>query len=248
MNPIKKFYQRNKKLIKRMNNDSLLKQLTKAWFLGIHKYEYERHFTWLGRPIIQFPQDIITFQEIIWNVKPDLIIETGIAHGGSLIFTASMLELLGNGEVLGIDIEIREHNKLEIKKHPLYKRITMIEGSSTDSEIFNQVCKLSKQRKKILVILDSDHSYDHVLKELRMYSSLVKKDSYIIVCDTNLSDFPKNWLKDLGIDRPWNSTNNPKNAVYDFLKENKSFQIDKTFQEKSLITTAPDGFLKCVKN
>ena len=149
---------------------------------------------------------------------------------------------------LTIAIKQKWGTKLEIKKHPLYKRITMIEGSSTDSEIFNQVCKLSKQRKKILVILDSDHSYDHVLKELRMYSSLVKKDSYIIVCDTNLSDFPKNWLKDLGIDRPWNSTNNPKNAVYDFLKENKSFQIDKTFQEKSLITTAPDGFLKCVKN
>jgi len=153
------------------------------------KYSY--NFTWLGRPIIQYPQDMIAMQEIIWQVKPDLIIETGIAHGGSLIFHASILELIGGkGEVLGIDIDIREHNRVEIEKHSMYKRIDMIQGSSIDEEVAKQVHEFAKGKKQILVVLDSMHTHDHVLKELELYSPLVTKGSYLVVFDTIIEDMP----------------------------------------------------------
>lgn len=203
------------------------------------KYSY--NFSWMGRPIIQYPQDIIAMQEIIWKVKPDLIIETGIAHGGSLVFSASMLELLGNdGQVLGVDIDIREHNREEIEKHPMSKRITMIEGSSIDKDIVEQVYEFAKGRKKILVCLDSMHTHDHVLKELEYYSPLVTKDSYLIVFDTIIEDLPD----DSFCDRPWGKGNNPKTAVWEFLTTTDHFEIDKQMQNKLLITVAPDGYLK----
>jgi len=203
------------------------------------KYSY--NFTWLGRPIIQYPQDMIAMQEIIWQVKPDLIIETGIAHGGSLIFHASMLELLGgDGQVLGIDIDIREHNRVEIVKHPMYKRITMIQGSSVDENIAKQVHDFSKDKKQILVVLDSMHTHEHVLKELEFYSPLVTKDSYLVVFDTIIEDMPEDFFPD----RPWGKGNNPKTAVWEFLKTNDRFEIDKEMENKLLITVAPDGYLR----
>ena len=217
---------------------------TMNWINSIDK-KYTYNFTWLGRPIIQFPQDIIALQELIWNVKPDLIIETGIAHGGSLIFSASMLELLGgNGHVLGIDIDIREHNRKEIERHPLFKRITMIQGSSTDPEIAKKVYALAKDKKKILVVLDSFHTHDHVLKELELYSPLVSPESYLVVFDTIIEDLPENYFPD----RSWGKGNNPKTAVWEFLRTNNRFIIDKEMENKLLITVAPDGYLKCVKD
>ena len=217
---------------------------TMNWINSIDK-KYTYNFTWLGRPIIQFPQDIIALQEIIWNVKPDLIIETGIAHGGSLIFSASMLELLGgNGHVLGIDIDIREHNRKEIERHPLFKRITMIQGSSTDPEIAKKVYAFAKDKKKILVVLDSFHTHDHVLKELELYSPLVCSESYLVVFDTIIEDLPEDYFPD----RSWGKGNNPKTAVWKFLKKNDRFVIDKEIENKLLITVAPDGYLKCVKD
>ena len=244
----KEFENRNEKFIKAMTNDKYLKELSKAWFLASHQYEYSYHFTWLGRPIIQFPQDIVTVQELIWKIKPDLIIETGIAHGGSLILSASILELIGNGEILGIDLDIKKHNKIAIEKHPLYHRITMIEGSSIDKKVVNKVFQFAKNKKRILLILDSNHSQAHVTKELKLYSPLVTKGGYILVFDTIIEDMPKNWLNEHGIKRPWNKNDNPKTAVWEFLKKNHRFKIDRKYQNKSLITTAPDGFLKCVKN
>jgi len=223
--------------------DKNLLKSTRAWFDKSFNYEYSYHFTWLGRPIIQFPQDILAIQEIIWMVKPDLIIETGIAHGGSLILSASFLELIGKGEVLGIDIDIRKHNRSEIEKHPMYKRITMIEGSSIDDNIVKKVYQYAKTKKTILVFLDSFHTHEHVLKELKLYSQLVKKGSYIVVFDTVIEDMPKNSFHK----RPWGKGNNPKTAVKTFLKNNKHFKIDKEIQNKLLITSCPDGFLKCVK-
>ncbi len=178
------FQKRNKKFIKLMSDNKKIQTISREWFDNVFNFEYSYHFSWLGRPIIQFPQDMIAIQELIWKIKPDLIIETGIAHGGSLIFSASILEMVGKGKVIGIDIDIRKHNKESIKKHLMFKRIKMIEGSSTSKNIINQVYKLAKNKKKILVMLDSKHTEKHVLKELDAYSKLVKKGSYIVVFDT----------------------------------------------------------------
>ena len=229
---------------KRMSIASDVWKLTHDWIIKTAKYKYSYNFTWLGCPIIQFPQDMIAVQEIIWQVKPDLIIETGIAHGGSLIFYASMLELLGNnGQVLGIDIDIREHNRVEIEKHPMFKRITMIEGSSIDEEIVRQVYDFAKNKKQVLVLLDAMHTHDHVLKELQLYSPLVTKGSYLVVFDTIIEDMPDDFFPD----RPWGKGNNPKTAVWEFLKTNDRFVVDKEIETKLLITVAPDGYLKCTK-
>jgi len=237
------FEKRNEKFTKKMSKDENLIRLSRLWFDNAFKYEYSFHFTWLGRPIIQFPQDIIAIQELIWKIKPELIIETGIAHGGSIIFSASMLELIGKGMVLGIDIDIRKHNRLEIEKHPMYKRITMIEGSSIDKKTAKKVYQHAKGKKRILILLDSYHTQKHVLKELQLYSRLIRKGSYIIVFDTVVEDMPENSFPN----RPWGKNNNPKTAVKKFLKTNKRFKIDKEIEKKLLITSSPSGFLKCVK-
>lgn len=227
------------------NSDENLQNLTNRWFIESCRHKYSYNFSWMGRPIIQFPQDIIAMQEIIWQVKPDLIVETGIAHGGSLIFYASMLELIGEGgQILGIDVDIRQHNRVEIEKHPMFKRITMIEGSSIDEEIAKQVFDFAKGNSRVLVVLDSNHTHDHVLKELELYSPLVTKDSYLVVFDTVVEDMPEDFFSD----RPWGKGNNPKTAVWEFLKTNKRFEIDKDIEAKLLITVAPDGYLKCVED
>ena len=245
MKQINDFEVEKRVAIENMANDGNLRSLTNRWFIESCKHKYSYNFTWLGRPIIQFPQDVIAMQEIIWQVKPDLIIETGIAHGGSLIFYASMLELLGgNGQVLGIDIDIREHNRVEIEKHPMFKRIKMIEGSSIDDNVAQQVYDFAKNKKQVLVILDSNHTHNHVLKELQLYSPLVAKDSYLVVFDTVIEDMPEDFFSD----RPWGKGNNPRTAVWEFLKTNDRFIIDKDIENKLLITVAPDGYLKCVKD
>jgi cephalosporin hydroxylase len=237
------FEKENKKNIKLMSKNPKLKKITRSWFDLAFKYQYSYHFTWLGRPIIQFPQDMVALQEIIWEIKPDIIIETGIAHGGSIIFSASMLQLIGKGKVIGIDIDIRKQNRIEIEKHPSYKRIKMIEGSSVEPKIIKKVFSAVKNKKKIMLLLDSNHTHEHVLKELEAYSSLVKKGSYIIVFDTMVEDMPENSFPN----RPWNKNNNPKTAVRKFLKKNKRFKVNKKFENKLLITSSPEGFLECIK-
>jgi len=239
------FEKRNRKFVKRMGRNKSYLNLSKRWFIESLKHEYSYHFRWLGRPIIQYPQDIIAFQEIIWQVKPDLIIETGIARGGSLIFSASLLELLGKGHVLGIDIDIRKHNKVAIEKHFLSKRIKMIEGSSIDKEVIKKVYKIAKG-KRVLLSLDSNHTHEHVFQELIQYSPLVPKGSYLIVFDTVIDDMPKNFYNEI-IKRPWGKNNNPKTAVFEFLKINKRFKIDNEIDQKLGITAAPSGYLKCIR-
>lgn len=241
MNDIE-FEKRNAKFINLMYKDKKFKEKTKKWFEHSWKYEYLYHFRWLGLPIIQFPQDIIAIQELIWKVKPDLIIETGIARGGSIILSASILEIIGSGEVVGIDIDIRKHNRKAIEKHHLFKRITMIEGSSIDKKIVEQVYKISKDKKKIMVLLDSNHTHKHVLEEMRAYSPLVRKGSYMVVFDTMVEELPKKFF-----DRPWDVGNNPKTAVKEFLKKNGRFKIDEKIENKLIITACPNGFLKCIK-
>ena len=233
------------KLIEEMAADPELSELVARVFNRSCEYRYSYNFTWMGRPIIQFPQDIVAMQEIIWEVKPDLIIETGIAHGGSLIFHASMLELLGNdGQVVGIDIDIRQHNRIEIEKHPMFKRITLTEGPSTDAEIVSQVEKFTQSKQTVLVCLDSNHTHEHVLRELESYSPFVTKDSYLVVFDTVIEEMPQGFFTD----RPWDKGNNPKTAVHEFLKTNDRFEIDRLMSDKLLLTVAPGGYLKCVKD
>ena len=230
------------------------------------KYSY--NYSWLGRPIIQYPTDIVVMQEIIWKVKPDLIIETGIAHGGSLIFSASMLALLDllesfqtgqnldksnlKRKVIGVDIDIRKHNLKAIEEHPLFPYIQMLEGSSISSDIINKVKEFSKGYKNILVCLDSSHTHSHVLQELEAYAPLTSKNSYCVVFDTIIEDLPKGTISD----RPWDKGDNAKTAVWEYLKilktekrnsydgEKLTFEIDKYYENKTLITMAPDGFLK----
>ncbi len=240
------FEKQNKKNILKMSKDKPFQKLTKSWFKSSEKFQYSYHFSWMGRPIIQYPQDMIALQELIWKVKPDLIIETGIAHGGSLIFSASILQLIGKGSVIGIDIDIRKHNKTAIEKHPMFKRIKMIEGSSIDEKIIKKINQFAKNKKQILVILDSNHSHNHVLKELELYSPLVTKNSYLIVFDTVIEDISA--VKSSSHQkRPWGKGDNPKTAVKSFLNTNNRFKIDKGIENKLMITVAPNGFLKCIK-
>lgn len=244
MDPIRKFELGKKENIKKQAADNTFRQTALNFIKQQQKYKYTYNFTWLGRPIIQFPQDIIALQEIIWKVKPDLIIETGIAHGGSLIFSASILELIGgNGQVLGVDIEIREYNRIEVEKHPLSKRIEMIEGSSVSRNVIQQVKRIANNKKKILAYLDSNHTHEHVLKELELYSPFVSLGSYLIVFDTIIDDLPDSFFRD----RPWGKGNNPKTAVGEFLKRNKNFVLDKSIENKLLITVAPGGYLRRIK-
>lgn len=229
--------------IRTMANDKHLMVLSNRWFVESCRHRYTYNFTWLGRPIIQFPQDIIAMQEIAWQVKPDLIIETGIAHGGSLVLYASVLELIGgNGHVLGIDIDVREHNRMAIEQHPMFKRIKMIQGSSVDEEVVREVYDFAEGKRRVMVTLDSNHTHEHVLKELEFYSPLVTKGSYLVVFDTVIEDMPEDFFPD----RPWGKGNNPKTAVRKFLETNSRFIIDKEIANKLMITVAPDGYLRCI--
>lgn len=223
------------------------------------KTDYSYNFEWLSRPIIQYPQDIIATQEIIWKVKPDLIIETGIAHGGSLVLSASILALLDYDDaikagslldpnaptrkVVGVDIDIREHNLKALNEHPMRNRMKLIEGSSIDPEIVNKVHEYSKNYKCILIFLDSNHTHEHVLSELNAYAKLVSRGSYCVVFDSVIQDLPN----ETSANRSWGVGDNPKTAIWEFLKSNSDFEIDKDIEDKLLITVAPDGYLKKVK-
>jgi cephalosporin hydroxylase len=242
---MKTFEEEKKEYIDLLVNDKKLREDSIDWLSNVSVHKYSYNFSWMGRPIIQFPQDMIAMQEIIWEVKPQLIVETGIAHGGSLIYYASLLELLGGeGQVLGIDIDIREHNRIEIEKHPMAKRIKMIQGSSIDEGIVAEAYKFAEGKTPIMVVLDSNHTHEHVLSELKSYSPLVSKDSYLVAFDTVIEDMPVDFFQD----RPWGKGNNPKTAVWEFLKNNNRFEIDKKMNGKLLITVAPDGYLKCIKD
>ncbi len=254
--------------IKANAGDERLKSDARTLLLSSIAAKYSYNFTWLSRPVIQYPQDMVAMQELIWQVKPDLIVETGIAHGGSLILSASMLALLDYCEavatgkmldpratrrrVLGIDIDIRPHNRAAIEGHPMAHRIDMIQGSSIAPGIIAQVHGIAKGYARILVCLDSNHTHEHVLAELEAYAPLVSRDSYCVVFDTVVEDLPDEMFPD----RPWGKGDNPKTAVREYLrrieKEGREamdgsllgFEIDKMIEGKLLITVAPDGYLK----
>jgi cephalosporin hydroxylase len=249
MNKYMQFKEECEAQVQAMSSDKVLNETTKNWMEKANAAKYSYHFEWMGRPIIQYPQDIVALQEIIWSVKPDLIIETGIAHGGSLILSSSILELNAlcggpkSAEVLGVDIDIRSHNREAIEAHPMARRISMIQGSSIAPEIIAQVTARAEGKEKILVILDSNHTHDHVLAEMEAYAPLVSVGSYCIVFDTVIEDLPE----DMFPDRPWGKGDNAKTAVWDYLKRHPEFEIEKSVQNKLLITVAPDGYLKRVR-
>lgn len=212
-----------------------------------HKYSY--NFEWLGLPIIQYPQDIVAMQQLVWQVKPELIIETGIARGGSLVFYASLLELNAlcggpaHARVLGIDIDIRAHNRAAIEQHPLARRIDMLQGSSIDPATIAQVAARAAGAGTVMVLLDSNHTHEHVLAELRAYAPLVSHGSYCVVFDTLIEDMPA----DAYPDRPWGKGDNPKTAVWQYLQENTDFAIEHSMDQRLLISVAPSGYLKKVR-
>lgn len=229
--------------IAHFSHDAEFRALSNQWRAMALERKYMNNFSWLGRPLIQLPQDAMALQEIIWAVQPDLVIETGIAHGGSLVLSASMLEMIGKGEVLGVDIEIRAHNRQAIEAHPLAKRIRMLEGSSIAPEIVAQVQAAAMGKKSVLVCLDSNHTHEHVLAELQAYAGLVTLGSYCVVFDTFVEDMPDDYV---WTDRPWGKGNNPKTAVWEWLRDHPEFQIDKSIEDRLLVTSAPDGFLRRV--
>lgn len=236
--------------------DRELLALTHDWVRHSNRHGYTYNFSWLGRPIIQYPQDMVAIQELVYAVKPDLIIETGVAHGGSLVLSASLLALLdvsdaieagktidprvSSRKVVGVDIDIRAHNRAAIEKHPMSSRIQLIQGSSIDAGVIQRVKDAARGYERVMVFLDSNHTHDHVLAELEAYASLTSKGSYCVVFDTLIEDMPK----ELFPDRPWGPGDNPKTAVHQFLKSHPEFEIDRAVADKLQITVAPDGFLR----
>lgn len=256
MHPVDQFNMDRREWIASLATDQKLNAMSREWLEASMAAKYVYNFDWLGRPIIQYPQDMVAMQELIWSVQPDLIIETGIAHGGSLVLSASMLALLdlceaivegkvlnpreSKRKVIGIDIDIRAHNRAAIEAHPMASRIQMIEGSSIAPQTIAAVKAASKDYQRVLVCLDSMHTHSHVLAELNAYADMVSPGSYCVVFDTFVEDMPPGFFPD----RPWNVGNNPKTAIWDYLKKHPEFEIDKSIQEKLLITVAPDGFLR----
>lgn len=241
MTEIERFEEEVQANIRSLSNDQDVQALSRIWIREITRHKYAYNFKWMGRPIIQFPQDMMAMQEIIWSCKPDLIIETGIAHGGSLIYYASLMQLMQlDGYVLGIDVDIRPHNRAAIDAHPMRKCIEMIQGSSISASTIDEVAKHVEGKKSVMVILDSNHTHAHVMHELQSYAPFVSRNNYLVVFDTLLEDMPDDLLND----RPWGKGNNPKTAVHDWLKSHPEFEIDKDIDSKLLISVAPDGYLK----
>lgn len=232
-------------LIAAMGSDPEMRRLAIDFVRRTSEYRYSYNFSWLGRPVIQYPTDVMAMQEIIWATRPDVIIETGVAHGGMLVFYASMLQLLGeDGIAIGVDVDIRPHNRIAIGNHPLAARIRLIEGSSVDDEVVGRVRELAGASRRVLVTLDSMHTREHVLRELQLYSPLVHKDGYLVVFDTSIEDMPEDFFPG----RPWSRGNSPRTAVRDFLAANDRFEVDREIENKLLITVAGEGFLRCVRD
>jgi cephalosporin hydroxylase len=245
MDFMKEFFDQKRKNVEALGSDRELRRLSAEWLGAVSKQRYSYHFTWLGVPIIQFPQDLMALQEIIWSVKPDAIVETGVAHGGSLIFHASMLELMGSdGIAIGVDVDIRPHNRKAIESHPLGGRIRLVQGNSTEEGTVREVERLLVAARRPLVILDSNHIDTHVLSELRLYQKFVQNGSYLVVLDTIVDDMPEEFSSG----RAWGPGRGPKAAVGKFLKESDRFVVDEEFNQKLLISVAPDGYLRCIKD
>lgn len=245
IDPIAAFFEERQADIEQMGADQSLRDRSIAWMLHADKYKYTYNYTWMGRPIIKFPNDMVIQQEIMWNLRPDLVIETGIAHGGSIVFSASMMEMMGiDGEVVGVDIDIRSHNKDAIESHPMSKRITMYEGDSVAPAMIERVRRHTVDKRCVMVVLDSLHSHAHVYKELLSYAPMTTVGSYCILPDTFIEFFPKGYYSST---RPWDVGDNPYTAMKQYLQETDLFEIDHHLTSKAMITETIDGYLKRVR-
>lgn len=240
---IKAFFDERAADIRKMGADEELRQKSLDWMLHADRYKYTYNYTWMGRPIIKYPNDMVAQQELMWDLKPDLVIETGIAHGGSIIFTASLCQLNGKGEVLGIDVDIRAHNRAEIEAHPMMGRITLYEGDSVGPEAVALAKEKAAGKETVVVMLDSLHSHDHVYAEMQAYADLVTVGSYLILPDTFIELFPKGYYDN----RPWDVGDNPMTALRKFLSERDDFEIDQALDAKLMITEGPNGYLKRIR-
>ena len=255
MSPEEQFDLERLQRLDEFSEDVRLRAIAHDWVFYSMQQKYLYNFDWLGRPIIQYPEDMVAIQELIWKVKPTLVIETGIAHGGSLVLSASMLAMLDYCEaveagstldprksrrkVVGIDIDIRSHNRSAIEAHPLAGLISMVEGSSVDRHVIDEVHQLAAGHETVMVFMDSNHTHEHVLGELNAYAHLVTKGSYCVVFDTFVEDMPPKYFPD----RPWDKGDSPKTALREYLKSHSEFEIDKSIDNKLLISVAPDGYL-----
>lgn len=232
------FLEYRKKLLGSQSNNLEFKAASRDWMqLSVdNKYSYQ--FDWLGVPIIQMPEDLIIFQEIVYKTQPDLIIETGVARGGSIIFWASIQRLCGiTGKVLGVDIDIREHARNAINNSNFKGEINLIEGSSVEDEVVDQVKKIVSQHNRIMVVLDSNHTHEHVLYELEIYSKFVTKDCFLLVLDTVIDDL------DIDPERPWGPGSSPKSAVKEFMIKNPGkFTYEQSYENRALLSVAPYGY------
>lgn len=226
-----------------MLEDKELRELALELLIRADEYNFSYQWNWLGLPIIQLPNDIVALQEIIWNTRPSVIVETGIARGGSLVFMASILELIGHGKVVGVDIDIREHNRRRIESHPMFHRIELVEGSSTSEAVIDAVRSHIEPHDRVMVILDSDHTHSHVLDELRLYGPLVTLGQYLIVADTVVEEIPTQEHRP----RPWGPGNNPMTALLAYVDETDRFETDEYLLGKLIETSSPGGYLKCVR-
>lgn len=226
--------------------DKKVFEQSKDLIYNLDQYDYSYLWTWMGIPIIQLPADIMATQEVIWKTKPDIIIETGVARGGSVLFMASILEMMGNGQVIGVDIDIRKHNRESIEAHPMSKRVTLIEGGSVDDSILKQVRANIPDGARVMVVLDSDHSRDHVLEECRAYGPMVTKDCYMVVADTLVGHLDE---KEAPQNRSqvWYKGNDPLTALQDYMLESDRFEIDLEINGKLVLSSSPGGYLRCEK-
>ncbi len=229
-------------------SDEAFAELSRAWLKVGWQLKYSYSFTWMGRPIIQLPEDVLRIQELIYAVKPDVVIETGVAHGGSLVFYASLFEAMGRGRVVGVDIEIRPANRAAIESHELASRITLVEGSSTAPEVVARVRGLVREGERVLVILDSNHTRAHVLAELEAYGPMVTVGSYIVATDGVMRD-----LTDVPRGRPSWGEDNPCAAAEEFARASEAFELappPRAFDESEVregVTYWPGAYLRRVR-
>jgi cephalosporin hydroxylase len=237
------FEQTKREAASRMAADAELAAAALAVNAAADRHDWSYQWSWLGLPVIQLPPDIVALQELIWETRPQLVIETGIARGGSLVLYASILELIGEGEVLGIDIDIRAHNRAAIEAHPLARRIRMLEGSSLDDSVVAEARRTASRVERVMVVLDSSHTHDHVLAELRLYAPLVTVGQFLVVADTIVEHIPPQEHRP----RPWGPGNNPATALRVWLEEADGFEPDPFVNAKLLLTASPGGYLRRVR-